>query len=100
MDLLNKLGSVDSQFMALNTLEVGKEYLILKWDVLKTRFGRQVIITTADHRYYLPYQFEQLKDEQIAEYNSKRFVIIYDGEKKFGFFPPSASISFKEVENK
>lgn len=75
MDLnkLNKLG-VGKTLKKIGDLECNKEYKITSARVVKTKYGRRVIVKINDFDVFLPARYQEISDEDVNKLKNCRII--------------------------
>lgn len=88
LDRINAAGSFKNSLPTLSTnaMIIGHKYVIKAIKVLQTRYGRSVLIETADYSIWLPRRIVSvITDEWISQYKPKSLALvcreILQGEK-------------------
>lgn len=81
MDTLNELNKIGDlkykEYINIKTLEVDKEYKILKFERVKGKYGTQIVCELEEFKVSLPKRFiEKMDDKNIKELNKKDIKLI------------------------
>lgn len=91
---LNSVGSLQSDYLKLEDLELGKEYLIDEAKMIKTRYGEKVVVSLVDTgKVFLPDRFNKIMTDEYLTF-IKQCTLIYRGKKDIGKANPAHQIEF------
>lgn len=77
----NRIGECPvKEFIDIKDLQIGKEYGIVSFQRMKTKFGNAIVVETDEFKTFLPSRFvTKLDDKMLKEFNKQKLFLIFDG---------------------